>query len=148
MFSRYYQPNPLAPTPFSVVSSLNDPNFSASCSGYSGNCAEAWGLRIINSQNILAYGVGLYSFFNNYDTSMFSIHLSPPSSCLLSPINRPKEPRKILTQKSMFQRRWSRKLSNQYPQSRGFTIKRQYLHLGYYRHNKYDYERWKESSDV
>lgn len=65
----YYQPNPLAPTPFSVVPSLNDPNFATSCSGQSGNCAEAWGLRIINSQNVLIYGAGHYSFFNNYDTS-------------------------------------------------------------------------------
>jgi len=65
----YYQPNPLAPTPFSVVSSLNDPNFATSCSGQSGNCAESWGLRVINSQNVLIYGAGHYSFFNNYDTS-------------------------------------------------------------------------------
>ncbi|KAA8567338.1 hypothetical protein EYC84_010368 [Monilinia fructicola] len=65
----YYQPNPTAPTPFSVVSSLNDPNFSTSCAGYPGNCAAAWGLRIINSNNILIYGAGLYSFFSNYDTT-------------------------------------------------------------------------------
>jgi len=65
----YYQPNPLAPTPFSVDSSLNDPNFATSCSGQSGNCAEAWGLRVINSKNVLVYGAGHYSFFNNYDTS-------------------------------------------------------------------------------
>jgi glucan 1,3-beta-glucosidase len=65
----YYQPNPLAPTPFTVVSSLNDPNFATSCSGQSGNCAEAWGLRVINSRNVLIYGAGHYSFFNNYDTS-------------------------------------------------------------------------------
>lgn len=65
----YYQPNPLAPTPFSVVSSLNDPNFATSCSGQSGNCAEAWGLRVVNSKNVLVYGAGHYSFFNNYDTS-------------------------------------------------------------------------------
>ncbi|RAL65105.1 hypothetical protein DID88_001211 [Monilinia fructigena] len=65
----YYQPNPTAPTPFSVVPSLNDPNFSTSCAGYSGNCAAAWGLRIINSHDILIYGAGLYSFFSNYDTT-------------------------------------------------------------------------------
>ncbi|KAK6594091.1 glucan -beta-glucosidase [Botrytis cinerea] len=38
----YYQPQPLSPTPFSVVPSLNDPNFSTSCAGYAGNCAAAW----------------------------------------------------------------------------------------------------------
>jgi hypothetical protein len=69
---RYFQPSPNALTPFSPVSSLNDPNFSTSCNGVSGNCANAWGLRIINSQNILVYGAGLYSFFNNYSTSKSS----------------------------------------------------------------------------
>jgi glucan 1,3-beta-glucosidase len=67
--SRYYQPNPSAPTPFAVVPSLHDPDFASSCAGTSGNCADAWGLRIINSNNILVYGAGLYSFFNNYNTS-------------------------------------------------------------------------------
>jgi glucan 1,3-beta-glucosidase len=65
----YYQPNPVAPAPFTVNSAYNDPNFGTSCSGESGNCAEAWGLRIVNSQNVLIYGAGLYSFYNNYDTS-------------------------------------------------------------------------------
>ncbi|KAJ5889305.1 exo-beta-1-3-glucanase [Penicillium tannophilum] len=65
----YYQPNPPAPAPFTVESSLNDPNFSTSCSGQSANCNDAWGLRILNSNNILVYGAGLYSFFNNYDGS-------------------------------------------------------------------------------
>jgi glucan 1,3-beta-glucosidase len=51
-----------------VVSSLNDPDLSASCSGVSGNCADAWGLRILNSQNILIYGAGIYSFFDGYST--------------------------------------------------------------------------------
>ncbi|QSZ28880.1 hypothetical protein DSL72_003385 [Monilinia vaccinii-corymbosi] len=65
----YYQPNPSAPTPFGVVTSLNDPDFKTSCAGSSGNCAAAWGLRIINSHDILIYGAGLYSFFSNYDTT-------------------------------------------------------------------------------
>jgi len=34
----------------------------------SGNCPAAWGLRVLNSNNILIYGAGLYSFFSNYDT--------------------------------------------------------------------------------
>jgi len=29
----------------------------------------AWGLRVLNSENILVYGAGHYSFFSNYDTS-------------------------------------------------------------------------------
>lgn len=46
---------------------LNDPVFAPS--GKNGtNSADGWGLRILRSNNILGYGVGLYSFFNNYST--------------------------------------------------------------------------------
>ena len=69
MCIRYYQPSPNALTPFPVVSSLNDPDFSSSCNGVGGNCAMAWGLRVIGSTDILVYGAGTYSFFNNYSTS-------------------------------------------------------------------------------
>ncbi|KAK3381661.1 pectate lyase superfamily protein-domain-containing protein [Podospora didyma] len=65
----YYQPSPTALVPFPPVASLNDPDFSASCAGVAGNCAAAWGLRVINSKNILVYGAGLYSFFSNYSTT-------------------------------------------------------------------------------
>jgi glucan 1,3-beta-glucosidase len=63
----YYQPNPPAPSPFPAVSSLNDPLISSTCAGQAGTCAAAWGLRVLGaSSNILVYGAGLYSFFNNY----------------------------------------------------------------------------------
>jgi len=65
----YYQPNPNAPAPWAVNSALNDPDFASSCAGQSGNCASAWGLRIINSHDIVSYGAGLYSFFDNYSTT-------------------------------------------------------------------------------
>ena len=66
----YYQPNPKAPTPFPVNTALNDPNFSTSCpAGSPATCYMAWGLRITASSNIFVAGAGLYSFFNNYDTS-------------------------------------------------------------------------------
>lgn len=65
----YYQPNPNATIPFPPVKSLSDPDFVASCKGVQGNCADAWGLRILDSQDILTYGAGLYSFFSNYSTS-------------------------------------------------------------------------------
>lgn len=68
----YYQPTPNAIQPFTVNSSLRDPDFTTSCQGVSGNCAAAWGLRIIDSSNINIYGAGLYSFFNNYNTGEFS----------------------------------------------------------------------------
>ena len=64
----YYQPSPNALTPFPAVSSLNDPDFSSSCAGQPANCAMAWGLRIVSSSDLLVYGAGLYSFFNNYST--------------------------------------------------------------------------------
>lgn len=51
------------------MESLNDPDFVASCAGKPGNCADGWGLRVIDSQRILIYGAGLYSFFSNYSTT-------------------------------------------------------------------------------
>jgi glucan 1,3-beta-glucosidase len=51
--------------PYPLNSALNDPTYD-NCQ--SGNC-DALGCRILNSQNIAAYGAGFYSFFNNYDTS-------------------------------------------------------------------------------
>ncbi|KAE9367654.1 glycoside hydrolase family 55 protein [Stipitochalara longipes BDJ] len=61
----YYQPNPQAPAPFAPVATLNDPTFS-NCAGQPSNCYDAWGLRIVDSENVLIYGAGHYSFFNNY----------------------------------------------------------------------------------
>ncbi|KAK3682422.1 pectate lyase superfamily protein-domain-containing protein [Podospora appendiculata] len=65
----YYQPSPNALVPFSPVASLNDPDFGSSCAGVAGNCAAAWGLRVLNSKNVFVYGAGLYSFFSNYSTT-------------------------------------------------------------------------------
>lgn len=70
---RYYQPNPNATIPFPPVASLNDPDFAVSCRNISGNSADGWGLRTVNSQSILIYGAGLYSFFNNYSTCKLSL---------------------------------------------------------------------------
>lgn len=64
----YFQPTPNAATPFTVISDLQDPDFSSSCSGVAGNCPSAWGLRIIDSSDILIYGAGHYSFFSSYST--------------------------------------------------------------------------------
>ncbi|KAK0671695.1 family 55 putative glycoside hydrolase [Cercophora samala] len=76
----YYQPNPQAPYPFTQVNTtLHDPDFIADCPSSSpstvdqlpGNppCAMAWAMRIIGSKNIMVFGAGLYSFFNNYNTN-------------------------------------------------------------------------------
>ena len=77
--SPYYQPNPPAPIPFTTVNAeLYDPDFAGDCANVNGHtiggtnetapCEMAWGLRIINSKNIKAFGAGHYSFFNNYST--------------------------------------------------------------------------------
>lgn len=62
----YYQPAPLANVPYPVISSLADPTFS-NCASGSLTCAMAWGLRVLNSNNVFVYGAGLYNFFSNYD---------------------------------------------------------------------------------
>ncbi|THG99218.1 hypothetical protein EW026_g3098 [Hermanssonia centrifuga] len=54
----YYQPAPAAPTPFTIETSLQDPNFP--------NQQSAWALMVQNSQNIIVFGAGLYSFFQNF----------------------------------------------------------------------------------
>ncbi|KAI8943802.1 hypothetical protein NX059_001776 [Plenodomus lindquistii] len=90
----YYQPNPNALIPFPHVPSLNDPifkqpsgpprNFSetptfgnstnpAPLNITSPNTASGWGLRIVRSNNIHGYGVGLYSFFDNYSTACSAV---------------------------------------------------------------------------
>ncbi|KFZ03364.1 hypothetical protein V502_11010 [Pseudogymnoascus sp. VKM F-4520 (FW-2644)] len=61
----YYQPNPPAPAPFAVNPAINDPNYDASCAGQSGVCKDSWALRIVDSHDILIYGAGFYSFFND-----------------------------------------------------------------------------------
>ncbi|KAI2633363.1 glycoside hydrolase family 55 protein [Xylaria nigripes] len=69
----YYMPLPDATKPFPIDASLNDPDYSTSCSGVSGNCAESWGLRIVNSSDFFIYGAGHYSFFNNYSTTCSTV---------------------------------------------------------------------------
>ncbi|KAG9655002.1 glycoside hydrolase family 55 protein, partial [Aureobasidium melanogenum] len=72
----YYQPNPPASEPFPYVASLNDPYFAPvakavnlTASNTSIPTEDAWGLRIVDSNDILIYGAGLYSFFDNYSTN-------------------------------------------------------------------------------
>ncbi|KAF2215448.1 glycoside hydrolase family 55 protein [Cercospora zeae-maydis SCOH1-5] len=67
----YYQPNPNARNPFPAVSSLADPSYNDATivdRGTTIPAANGWGLRIKDSSDILIYGAGLYSFFNNYST--------------------------------------------------------------------------------
>ncbi|KAK2762859.1 hypothetical protein FQN54_001034 [Arachnomyces sp. PD_36] len=67
--SAYYQPNPDATVPFPPVADLNDPDFATSCKDGTGNCAVGWGVRVLETTDLLIYGAGLYSFFDNWDVS-------------------------------------------------------------------------------
>ncbi|KIY69225.1 glycoside hydrolase family 55 protein [Cylindrobasidium torrendii FP15055 ss-10] len=55
----YFQPTPAAPTPFTYREDYNDPVFGD-------QITEALGLNVINSQDIIIFGAGLYSFFDTY----------------------------------------------------------------------------------
>ncbi|KAF9531446.1 exo-beta-1,3-glucanase [Crepidotus variabilis] len=55
--SPYFQPSPVAPTPFHVDPRYNDPTASS---------LSAWALHIAKSNDITVFGAGLYSFFDNY----------------------------------------------------------------------------------
>ncbi|KAF9697393.1 hypothetical protein EKO04_004879 [Ascochyta lentis] len=61
----YYMPTPDALSqPYVRQTTYNDPVYSAGQSAY--------GLRVVDSSNVLIYGGGLYSFFTNYDVSCSS----------------------------------------------------------------------------
>ncbi|KAJ3218024.1 hypothetical protein HDU81_000700 [Chytriomyces hyalinus] len=64
----YYQGTLDALTPFKANPNYNDPDFS-NCPSDSTSCIRSWGLRIVQSTNIMIYGAGLYSFFENYAQS-------------------------------------------------------------------------------
>lgn len=58
----YYMPTPDALSqPYARQTAYNDPVYAAGQSSY--------GLRVVDSTNVLIYGGGLYSFFRNYDVS-------------------------------------------------------------------------------
>ncbi|KAM0344346.1 hypothetical protein ACHAPU_007705 [Fusarium lateritium] len=70
----YFQPMPLAQYPYSPVAALNDPNFQMDCKNdpNPAGCNMGWAMRVINSSNVAAYGLGLYSFFINYNDTCAS----------------------------------------------------------------------------
>jgi hypothetical protein len=59
----YFQSNPPAPAPFNPVADI-DPPFDQYTDALD---KKAWGVRIVDSSDVLVYGAGLYSFFENYD---------------------------------------------------------------------------------
>ena len=71
----YYEPRPNAsqfqslPGPLSASLQATDPDFNSFCEDRNGTCKEGWALRILSTRDILCYGAGLYSFFNNHNTA-------------------------------------------------------------------------------
>ena len=60
----YMQSNPDALSGgFAPQEKYHDPDFSTCTTAA---CKKAWGLRVVNSSDVLVYGAGLYSFFDNY----------------------------------------------------------------------------------
>lgn len=57
----YYQTNPDAKTPFTVNTAYADPSFNGE-----ELVNKAWGLRIVNSEDVFIAGAGFYSFYDNY----------------------------------------------------------------------------------
>ena len=60
----YYQANPDASVPFEPQAAISDPDYDALCT--TEDCKKAIGFRVLDSSDILLYGGGLYSFFENY----------------------------------------------------------------------------------
>jgi glucan 1,3-beta-glucosidase len=61
------QSNPSADVAYPPNALWDDPDFSI-CLGAL-NCSKTYGLHIWNSSYVYIYSAGLYSFFNNYDSS-------------------------------------------------------------------------------
>lgn len=79
----YFQPLPTALVPFAANTTLQDPTFD--CTGVSGNCDEAWGLRVLSSSDVLIYGSNHYSFFDNYSQSTYPGRTNPLCSHRVRP---------------------------------------------------------------
>jgi glucan 1,3-beta-glucosidase len=61
------QDNPNALVPFTPQGApWNDPTF-PTC--FQASCFKTWGTRFYNSTYIFIYGAGMYSFFDNYDST-------------------------------------------------------------------------------
>lgn len=64
----YYMPTPDAKSqPYPLNSNINDPNYSSFCPA--NQVCDALGLRVLNSQNIMVYGGGFYSFFKSNNST-------------------------------------------------------------------------------
>jgi hypothetical protein len=124
-----------------VVSSLNDPNFGTSCAGQAANCNDAWGLRVVSSQNVLVYGAGFYSFFNNYDGSKLFTPISPPSVVY-------NDTDAYILLNSLQRRRRAGELPAKHCQSRRFTEKRRLLLFEHRWDHQHAHGEWRVQSSL
>ncbi|KAF3927655.1 hypothetical protein ABW21_db0201676 [Orbilia brochopaga] len=62
----YYQSNPTVYAPYDVNPAFDDPVYDCPNKALGSTCAKAIGLRVKDSKDVLIYGAGLYSFFENY----------------------------------------------------------------------------------
>ncbi|KAF9483862.1 exo-beta-1,3-glucanase [Pholiota conissans] len=76
----YFQPSPLPPNPFNVNTAIGDPTFSPSM-------PAAWALQIQSSSNIIVFGAGLYSFFENFDQTCLNTNACQPQIVNLDTIS-------------------------------------------------------------
>ncbi|KAJ6789224.1 hypothetical protein PWT90_05834 [Aphanocladium album] len=62
----YYQPNPTATGPYLPGNFRSDPTF-LNCKEGDKSCQTSWALRILHSKDVVIYGGGFYSFFQDND---------------------------------------------------------------------------------
>ena len=60
----YMQSNPISTAAFTHKTAFKE---TTNSEYNTTTCKKAWGLRVVDSSDILIYGAGLYSFFENYD---------------------------------------------------------------------------------
>ncbi|KAH8916655.1 glycoside hydrolase family 55 protein [Atractiella rhizophila] len=61
----YFQPAPLAPTPWNPNADWNDPTFD-NCPVGDDTCRMQWAIRIVGGSHQNIYGAGSWAFFNNF----------------------------------------------------------------------------------
>lgn len=68
----YWQPSPPpsphlhAPSPWTAIAKYGDPSF-YNCNGNAPNCYKAWGMRVNGGSHILVYGIGIWTFFDDFN---------------------------------------------------------------------------------
>ncbi|KAG9310404.1 glycoside hydrolase family 55 protein [Chiua virens] len=65
----YYQPVPAAPAPYRSSSAYHDPVF-----GGTPDVDTAWGMYVQSSYDIIVFGAGFYSFFQDYRQTCLDTH--------------------------------------------------------------------------